>query len=131
MAFGVFAERRKFFSDELFDAYILQADCVEHAGRSLDNAWWRMARNGLEGDTLGDEATDPFERNDLFEFDSIAEGATGRDDGVDQFEPGQLALSCRVSLTEFFLGRGVATWRSSLQVSAPALAHVLPLQTAD
>ena len=76
--------------DELVDADVLQADGVEHAGGGLDDARRGMTGHGLEGDALGDEGADAFERDDLFKFDAVAEGAAGGDDRVDQLDAGEL-----------------------------------------
>jgi len=73
----------------LLDADVLEADGVEHAGSGLDDARGGMAGHGVEGDSLGDESTDALKGDDLFKFDTVAEGAAGGDDWVDQFHSGQ------------------------------------------
>ncbi len=59
-------------------------------GSGLQNARGGWPLIGWQRDSLGHESADPLERDDLFEFDSVAEGAAGGDHRVDQRHAGQL-----------------------------------------
>ena len=102
---GIAAERRQLFLDEVVDADVLQADGVQHAGGGLDDARRGMAGHGFERDALGDEGADPLERDDLFKFDAVTEGAAGGDDRVGEFEAGQLHFHVGFHAALIFLGR--------------------------
>jgi hypothetical protein len=87
---GIAAEGRELFLDELSDADVLKSNGIKHAGGGLDDARRGMAGHGLDGNALGDERADAFERDDLFKFDAVAESAAGGDDRVGQFNAGKL-----------------------------------------
>ena len=112
VAAGIAREGRKFFGDELFDADVLQADGVEHAGGGLNDARRGMTGHRLERDALGHEAADPFERNNLFKLDAVAEGAAGGDDRVGQFKTGQRHFHVGFHLAAIVLLAGGAHHRS-------------------
>ena len=75
-------ESGQLFREKRGCADVLQADGVKHAGRGLPEARRRIARHGLAGQTFDHESTQLIEVNYIFEFDSVAEGSAGRNDGV-------------------------------------------------
>ena len=77
-----------FSSMKALDAHVLEADGVHHAGWSFDDAGGGVAGHGLAGETLGDEAADAVEGDDVVELYSVAEGSAGGDDGRGEFDPG-------------------------------------------
>ena len=90
LAEGVALERRQLALEKLHDAHVLEPDGVQHAGCRLHNARRRVAGHRFQRDALGDESADPFQREDFFKLDAIAEGAAGGDDRVGQFDACQL-----------------------------------------
>ena len=94
---------RQFPLQVVLDAHILQSDGVEHARRCLHNARRGMTGHWLERDSLGNESTDPIQRDNLFKFNAVAEGAAGGEDGVGQFETGQRHSHVGFHLAAFFL----------------------------
>ena len=87
---GIAAQGRQLLLDELGDADVLQSDGIEHARSGLDDARRGMAGHGFQRDALGDERADALQRDDLFKFDAVAEGAAGGDDRVGQLDAGEL-----------------------------------------
>jgi len=91
----------KLFGDEGTDAHVLEADGVDHASGGLDDARRGIAGHGLAGEALGDEGSDVIERDNVFEFDAVAKGSAGGDDGRAQL----YACHVHVHVGTFDFGR--------------------------
>ena len=86
---GYLASCGQLVANECFDADVLQADGVQHAGGGLDDAGRGVAGHGFAGEAFDDQAADAVERDDVFKLDAIAEGSAGGDDRVAELDPGE------------------------------------------
>jgi hypothetical protein len=64
--------------DEVVDAVVVEADCVEHAGGGLDGARRRIAGTRFASDRFRDDGAETCKINGAGHFPSVAKGA-GRD----------------------------------------------------
>ena len=99
-------ERGKLFLDESLDPDVLQSDGIDHATRGFDQPRRLVAGHGLERQALGDEAADAVDGDNVFKFDSIAEGSTGSNDRVAQQHAGE--ANAHIGLH----GLGGPSWRA-------------------
>jgi hypothetical protein len=68
----------------------LQAYRVEHAGGGLAETGRRGTFDGFPGQTLDDEAAEPVQINQVGEFDAVAKGSTGSENGIPQAQGANL-----------------------------------------
>ena len=81
---------RQLLIEERSRADVLQADGIQHAGGSLPQARRRIADHRLhEERPLTTKPPSLIEVDYVFELDSVAEGAAGRDDGILEVNAGE------------------------------------------
>ena len=76
------AQVRQFFIEKRLRPDILQADGIEHAGRSFPKTRRRIADHRFLRQALHHKAAQLAQMDDILEFDPVAESATGRDDRI-------------------------------------------------
>ena len=93
---GVRAKRGKLFFDKGLNPDILQPDGVDHAPMGLDQPRCRVARHGLQGQALGDKATDPAKVDNVFKLNAIAKSSAGREDRIAEQKTGKTNAHIRL-----------------------------------
>jgi hypothetical protein len=86
----VFSQYGQFLRDEGADAYILEADCVEHARGGLAETRRGRSFHGFAGKPLHDEAAKTVQVNEVGKLDAITEGAAGGKNGISQAQGANL-----------------------------------------
>ena len=81
---------RQMMFDKRFEAVVVQADAVEHAGGGFDRSPRRVAGPRLLGDRFGNDAAEALQIDQAGHFPCIAERARGRQDWIGQFEAAKL-----------------------------------------
>ena len=84
------AEVRQVMRDEGFDAVVVEADRVEHAGGGFDRPPGSVAGARLLRDRFGQDAAEAAEVDQAFHLAGVAERARGDEDRIRQPQPAEL-----------------------------------------
>jgi len=79
-------QERELLGNERLHAYVLQADCVEHARSSLGHARRRVAADRLARQALDYDRSDAVQRRLTGELAAVAERTARGDDRILQFD---------------------------------------------
>jgi hypothetical protein len=86
----VFSQQWKFGFDENFDADVLQANRVEHSGRSVAKPRSWRPFDGLQRNSFGDETAEAVQIHQMGELQAVAEGSAGGNDGISEAQSANL-----------------------------------------
>ena len=108
--------------DEGFEAVVVQADRVQHAGGGFDRSPRRIARSRQASDGFGNDRAEPLQIDQAGHLAGIAERARGHHDRIGQRQPAK--LNCQINRHEFMCLTGGATARRCTSMNTLAVVAV-------
>ena len=118
-----FSQYREFFGYEGADPHILETDSVEHPGRGGVKAGSRGAFDRFAGKTLGDEASEAVQVNEVGEFEAVTEGSTGGKNRIPQAQRANFYAEVNGASGAHFVQRISRSHSHSSQILT--LSHIL------